>query len=212
LSGARRIADLRTIVRLWRSQCTVILRDAMRSTTADNGARPGAIRVLVVGENATVRDALCHLVAGRAPFAVVDACADAAAAARSALVEEPDVVLLDVSARGTEPEDLGERLRECRPRPAIVVLSAFADAQRSAAALAVGVTGWVLKDAPPEELFAALSAAPGALVAAGDTATRFARDAAEEEGLAPAPRLPLGSWAVHGPSPALAGLPFGSGA
>jgi DNA-binding NarL/FixJ family response regulator len=152
----------------------------MRSTTADNGARTGAIRVLVVGDNATVRDALCHLVAGRTPFVVVGACGDVAAAAHCALVEEPDVVLLDLSARGAGPEDLGERLRERRPRPAIVVLSAFPDEQRSAAALAVGVTGWVLKDAPPAELFAALSGATPALAATGDADPRFGRDGGVE--------------------------------
>jgi DNA-binding NarL/FixJ family response regulator len=162
---------------LWRSRCTVILLDTMRSTTADNGARPGAIRVLVVGDNAAVRDALCHLVAGRAPFAVVGACGDAATAARCALDEQPDVVLLDLSARGTTPEELGERLHDCRARPAIVVLSAFADEQRADAALSVGVTGWVVKDAPPDELFARLSGATAALAAAAVADSRFARDA-----------------------------------
>jgi DNA-binding NarL/FixJ family response regulator len=162
---------------LWRSRCTVILLDRMRSTTAENGARPGDVRVLVVGDNATVRNALCHLVAGRAPFAVVGACADAAAAARCADEEAPDVVLLDLSARGTTPEDLAERLRYCRLRPAVVVLSAFADEHRAAAALAAGVTGWVLKDAPPEDLFAALSCATAALAAAAAADPRFGRDA-----------------------------------
>jgi DNA-binding NarL/FixJ family response regulator len=164
---------------LWRSRCTVILQDTMRST-ADNGARPGAVRVLVVGDNATVRDALCHLVAGRAPFVVVGACGDAAAAASCALDEQPDVVLFDVSARGATPEDLGQRLRDCRPRPAIVVLSAFADEQRFLAALSLGVTGWVLKDAPPDELFAALSGATAALAAAEVADPRFDRGAGIE--------------------------------
>ena len=162
---------------MWRSRYTVILPDTMRSTTADNGARP--VRVLVVGDNATVRDALCHLVAGRAPFAVVGACGDAAAAVRCADQEAPQVVLLDLSARGVAPEDLAERLRHCALRPAVVVLSAFADEERSAAALAAGVTGWVLKDAPPEDLFAALSGATSALAATTAADLRFARDAGD---------------------------------
>jgi DNA-binding NarL/FixJ family response regulator len=154
----------------------------MRSTTAENGARPGDVRVLVVGDNATVRDALCHLVAGRAPFAVVGACGDAAAAAGCADEEAPDVVLLDLSARGVAPEDLAERLRHFELRPAIVVLSAFADEERSAAALAAGVTGWVLKDAPPEDLFAALSGARAELAAVAAPAPRFAREADQAAG------------------------------
>jgi DNA-binding NarL/FixJ family response regulator len=167
---------------LWRSRYTVILPDTMRSMTADNGARPGDVRVLVVGDNATVRDALCHLVAGRAPFAVVGACGDASAAVRWADAEAPDVVLLDLSARGVTPEDLAEQLRHCAPRPAVVALSAFADEDRSAAALAAGVTGWVLKDAPPEDLFAALSGATCALAAATAGDPRFGRDADEATG------------------------------
>jgi DNA-binding NarL/FixJ family response regulator len=148
----------------------------MRSTAADNGLlEPAAgcgpstvrtlrapARVLILDANALVRGALGRLVGGRPGFEVVSACDDPHGVIERARAAEPDVVLLNLSARGVDPLELAERLTHCHPRPAIVVLSAFLDEQRAREASAAGVTGWVLKDASPEELFAALSRAAAA--------------------------------------------------
>ena len=52
-------------------------------------------------------------------------------------------------------------LSACRPRPTVLMLSAFADAPSARQAIEAGAIGWVLKDAEPEQIFAALLGAAG---------------------------------------------------
>jgi response regulator of citrate/malate metabolism len=72
------------------------------------------------------------------------------------------VVLQDYSMPGVDSLALVRELSACRPRPAVLVLSAFIDAHAARQAYQAGAVGWVLKDAEPEELFAALLGAAGA--------------------------------------------------
>ena len=57
---------------------------------------------------------------------------------------------------GVDTLALMRALVDCRPQPAVLVLSAFADGPSARKAMAAGAVGWVLKDAEPDELFAAL--------------------------------------------------------
>src|SRR6185436_692272 len=62
----------------------------------------------------------------------------------------PHVVLQDFSMPGVDPFRLVRALAACRPRPAVLVLSAFADASAARHAIDAGAIGWVLKDSEPE--------------------------------------------------------------
>jgi CheY-like chemotaxis protein len=93
---------------------------------------------------------------------VAGAVADAGAALRCAGAGAADAVLLDLSIPGVDPLALLRDLRALPAPPAVVVLTAFADKRRLAAAIAAGAVGWLLKDATPDELFAALAPFAGA--------------------------------------------------
>jgi CheY-like chemotaxis protein len=130
----------------------------------DRGARTAqaAVRVLIVDDSPAVRDGLGAMLRASPGYAVAGAVADAAAALRCAGAGAAHVALLDLSMPGVDPLALIRDLRALPVPPAVVVLTAFADKRRIAAAIAAGAVGWLLKDATPDELFAALAPFAGA--------------------------------------------------
>jgi CheY-like chemotaxis protein len=130
----------------------------------DRGARSARapVRVLIVDDSAAVRDGLTAMLRANDAYEVAGAVGEAAAALRCGGATAPDVVLLDLSIPGVDPLALVHDLRALSPAPAVVVLTAFADKRRIAAAIAAGAVGWLLKDATPEELFATLAPFAGA--------------------------------------------------
>jgi CheY-like chemotaxis protein len=119
------------------------------------------VRTLVVDDSETVRDGLTQLLRSREYCDLVGAVSDPAAALDLARTTHPHVVLQDYSMPGVDPIALVRDLSACRPRPAVLMLSAFVDAPSARRAAEAGAIGWVLKDAEPEQLFAALLGAAG---------------------------------------------------
>ncbi|MDP8903970.1 MAG: response regulator transcription factor [Chloroflexota bacterium] len=106
-------------------------------------------------DHPVLRDGLSALLAGERDLDVVTT-GQTVEDARAILARgDVDVVLLDVrlgTVRGLAALDPKEEPR----RPAVVVLTAYAYPQYARAALQLGASGFVLKDAPVEELIEAL--------------------------------------------------------
>jgi CheY-like chemotaxis protein len=116
---------------------------------------------LIVDDSETVRDGLSLLLEAQPYCDLVGAVAEPDAALEITRTARPHVVLQDFSMPGVDPFGLVRALCACRPQPAVLMLSAFADAPSARQAVEAGAIGWVLKDAEPEELFAALLGAAG---------------------------------------------------
>ncbi|MDH4112286.1 MAG: response regulator transcription factor [Actinomycetota bacterium] len=71
----------------------------------------------------------------------------------------PDVLLLDLSMPDLDGIEVTRRLHELAPDTAVVVFTSFSERDRIVGALDAGALGYLLKDAEPEELHAALQAA-----------------------------------------------------
>lgn len=119
------------------------------------------MRTLVVDDSESVRDGLRLLLEAQPYCDLVGVVGDPDAALEIARTAHPHVVLQDFSMPGVDPFGLVRALCACRPQPAVLVLSAFADAPSARQMVQAGAIGWVLKDAEPEELFAALLGAAG---------------------------------------------------
>ena len=117
------------------------------------------MRTLIVDDSESVRDGLSMLLEARPYCELVGAVADPDEALALTRALHPHVVLQDFSMPGVDPFRLVRALAACRPRPAVLVLSAFADASSARQAIDAGALGWVLKDSEPDDLFAALLAA-----------------------------------------------------
>ena len=71
----------------------------------------------------------------------------------------PDVLLLDLSMPDVDGVDVTRRLVSSAPETRVVVFTSFSDRDRIVAALDAGAIGYLLKDAEPQEIHAAIRAA-----------------------------------------------------
>jgi len=117
------------------------------------------VRTLIVDDSESVRDGLSMLLEAQSYCELIGAVADPDEAIALTRMLHPHVVLQDFSMPGVDPFRLVRALAACRPQPAVLVLSAFADASAARHAIDAGAIGWVLKDSEPDDLFAALLAA-----------------------------------------------------
>jgi DNA-binding NarL/FixJ family response regulator len=121
------------------------------------------VRVLVVDDHQMLREALVGLleVAG---FEVAGAVADGADATALAAELAPDVVLMDLSLPVLNGLDTTRLLREVAPDTAVVMFSAFDDAELKRQAFAAGAVAYLAKGCSNERLRATLE---GAVTLAG---------------------------------------------
>jgi DNA-binding NarL/FixJ family response regulator len=117
------------------------------------------IRVLVVDDHHLVRAGLITLLGAAADIQVVGEAEDGRRAVEVAAATAPDVVLMDLSMPGLDGIAATGLLLAEVPGTRVVALTSFSDRQRVTDVLAAGATGYVLKDARPDDLLAAVRAA-----------------------------------------------------
>jgi DNA-binding NarL/FixJ family response regulator len=117
------------------------------------------IRVVIAEDHSVVRNGLVELIGGAEDLEVAGAAADGAKAVELVGSENPDVVLMDVSMPELNGIAATRAIVEANPDAKVVVLTAFSDRNRVIEALDAGAIGYLLKDAEPSELFAAIRAA-----------------------------------------------------
>ncbi|GAA3804018.1 response regulator transcription factor [Sphaerisporangium flaviroseum] len=106
------------------------------------------IRVLIADDQDMVRGGLAALLSLEDDIEVVAEVARGDLVADAVLEHHPDVVLLDIEMPGVSGLAVAERLRDCR----VVIVTTFGRPGYLSRALAAGVAGYVVKDAPAAEL------------------------------------------------------------
>jgi DNA-binding NarL/FixJ family response regulator len=122
----------------------------------DSGShRP--IRVVLVDDHPVVRAGLRALLEGQPDLTVVGEADSAVSAERVSAKIRPEVVLMDL-ALGTGPGGASATtvLRALPDPPQVLVLTTYDTEADILAALDAGALGFLLKDAPPDELFRAV--------------------------------------------------------
>jgi len=117
------------------------------------------VRVLVVDDHALVRSGLGAVLAATDDCEVVGEAATGEEGVALARELHPDVVVMDLSMPGAGGVAATAALRSAMPDVRVLVLTTFADDGRVRAALAAGATGYLLKDAAPDEVVRAVRAA-----------------------------------------------------
>ena len=119
------------------------------------------IRVVLVDDEAMVRVGLRMVLTAEPDVEVVGEAADGAEAVDAVLAGEPDVVLMDVRMPHVDGLEGARRVLAARPETRVVILTTFDEDEHVAAALRAGVSGFLLKVSPPEQLVAAVRTVAG---------------------------------------------------
>lgn len=117
------------------------------------------IRLLIVDDHPVVRDGLRGVFTGDADFEVVGEAGDGAEALVRARGRQVDVVLMDLRMPGMGGVEAIVGLREAAPAAHVLVLTTYDTDSDVLPAVEAGATGYLLKDAPREDLVRAVRAA-----------------------------------------------------
>ncbi len=116
------------------------------------------IRVLVADDHAVVREGIRAVLASTPDFEVVGEAGDGAEALDLAASLEPDVLVLDLTMPGLSGLTVAERLRTAHAATRVLILSMHDHPEYVLQAVRAGASGYVLKDAQPDELRMAVRA------------------------------------------------------
>ena len=122
--------------------------------TPSTGAAP--IHVALVDDQALIRSGLAMLIDSQPDLEVVAQASDGREAAASVAVAGADVVLMDVRMPGMDGIEATRALLRRSDAPRVVVLTTFDLDEHVMDAIEAAASGFLLKDAPPEELLAAI--------------------------------------------------------
>jgi DNA-binding NarL/FixJ family response regulator len=110
------------------------------------------IRVLLADDNEFMRRALAEFLSSHGDLEVVAECSDGDEVVAAAIRTEPDVVILDLAMPRVGGIEAAAALLAVRPDAKVVILTATLSAAAVREAQALGVVGYLLKDAGPDEL------------------------------------------------------------
>jgi len=110
------------------------------------------IRVLLAEDQAMVRGALAALLALEDDIDVVAEVARGDEVLAAARVTQPDVALLDIEMPGLDGLAAAAALRQERPTCRVLILTTFGRPGYLRRAMESGVVGFLVKDAPADEL------------------------------------------------------------
>jgi two-component system, NarL family, response regulator LiaR len=114
------------------------------------------IRILLVDDHPIVREGLRALLETQSDFAVVAECANGEEALRLAATLRPDMLLLDLEMPVLDGVETMRRLRQASYAPRVIVFTAFDNDERIIHAIQNGANGYLLKEAPRDEIFKAI--------------------------------------------------------
>lgn len=147
------------------------------------------IRVLVVDDQALVRTGFRMIIGAEPDLEVVGDAGDGEAAVALAASQRPDVILMDVRMPVLDGIAATKRIVEQRGDARVLILTTYDLDEYVYDALRAGASGFLLKDAPPEQLIEAIR-----VIARGEAllAPRVTRRLIEEFARRAPPRAPTG--------------------
>jgi two-component system response regulator DesR len=114
------------------------------------------IRVLLAEDQAMLRGALAALLALESDIEVLGSAPDGEAAWRELQRLKPDVLVSDIEMPGLTGLELAQRIQRHELPVKVIIVTTFARSGYLRRALEAGVSGYLLKDAPAEQLADAL--------------------------------------------------------
>jgi len=116
------------------------------------------IRILIVDDQALVRQGLASLLSLETDFQIVGEAGNGDQAVSMAESLEPDMVLMDIRMPGRDGVAATRIIHEKLPATKILVLTTFDDDEYIVQAMQAGAAGYLLKDTPTDQLASTIRA------------------------------------------------------
>lgn len=117
------------------------------------------IRILIADDHTLVRSALAATLGTEPGLDIVAEAADGEDAVEQALLVQPDVVLMDVTMPRLNGVEATRRLVACCPETKVIGLSMHGEDMMADRMRRAGAVAYLSKDAPLEDVIAAIRAA-----------------------------------------------------
>lgn len=156
-----------------------------------NDVAPPIIRILIADDHPVFLRGLCMLLELRAErIKIVGAATTGTEAVRIAQCEPVDVALLDIRMPGLDGVEAARTIRAHNPSIRVVILTTFDERELVYGALDAGVSGYLLKDAPVDEIVDAIEMAfKGRLLLSTRAARRLCEDADDKHEISEAQHM-----------------------
>ena len=118
--------------------------------------RMDSIRVLIADDHAIVREGQRALIETEPGMELIGEAADGVEAVHMARTLQPDVILLDLLMPRKGGVEAIQEIKAQNAEARILVLTSFAEDEKVYAAIKAGALGYLLKDASPQEILAAI--------------------------------------------------------
>lgn len=115
------------------------------------------IKILIVEDDAAVREGLRMLIDGSGGYHCIAACPSAEEALKILPGEIPDVVLMDINLPGMNGIECVVCIKSAHPEVQVMMLTVFDNTEEIYKSLAAGATGYLLKKTPPAKLLEAIT-------------------------------------------------------
>jgi len=114
------------------------------------------IRILLVDDHAVVRNGVKLMLSSESDIAIEGEAGNAQDALRLLHEQEFDVALIDIAMPGKNGLELLRLMQAEKKRPAVLILSTYAEEVYAVRALKLGAAGYLTKDSPAATLIAAV--------------------------------------------------------
>ncbi|MCI3153456.1 response regulator transcription factor [Streptomyces sp. GB4-14] len=155
--------------------------------------------VLIADDQPLQRFGFRMLLESQDDMTVLDEAANGTEAVRKAAHLRPDVVLMDVRMPGMDGIEATRRITASGDRTRVLILTTFDLDEYAYAGLRAGASGFLVKDAQPEDLLSGIRAVASGDAVVAPSLTRRLLDAYVHH-------LPAGTAEVTAPDPRLAAL------
>jgi DNA-binding NarL/FixJ family response regulator len=116
------------------------------------------IKILVVDDHEVVRDGIVGNLVRQPDFAIVGQASNGLEAVQRAAELSPDIILMDLRMPELDGVEAMIRIKQSNPEIKFIVFTTYSDDEYLFAAIKAGAKGYLLKDAPRDELFKAIRA------------------------------------------------------
>ncbi len=129
---------------------------AVSGASGANGGARSQVRCLVVDDHAAVREGVKMILTRDREISVIGESSSGDGAVEMAERRRPDVIVMDVRMEGMDGFEATRQITAAHPEMAVILYTAHGERGLLAEGLDCGARGYVLKEAPPDDIVRAV--------------------------------------------------------